>query len=406
MDPNEIEQRILAIMESQALSNEYSEPSIDNNNNQTWNIAQTENGAKVEDADTSFETAAEEPHDDQPTNIDGEKNPFEALSINTKILEEGDWKHLLEDFSTIPDYTSGLITQIPQVHALYQAYCDSYSDPAATNTVRMNRGKALVYVLLSHYYPASQGFHVEPASLGPVAKHGLNFILGPDKAAEEAKRIAAKKGKKKGNSAAKKPAKFDEAAYITKNMFILDWDWVRPEDIAGFVVTRTLSDKEQSNGNGGKETTSDETKPKDKRIYTYLALIIDDMELLPRHLPSNVIHRSDVLADALCRTAGIDQGYGILIYGPRLEIYKYDADVEWVHHEDGEHEPQDVDPKLTLMTSLGGKELVVDMRSADLQAMDHTMKHLCGRVVLWMNDADGEGQAEENGGSADEMDEN
>ena len=319
----------------------------------------------------------------------------ELPNDSTTVTNCEDWKHLT-DF-IIPDHTQTHVTAIPQFQTIYEAYHSSYTDSTTTNATRMQHGKALAFILLTHYYPTSQGYTVEPSSLGPIVKHGLNFMIasefGLNSINPPPPKKPLKKGKKKGNNTHRGHANFSEEAYVARNVFNLDWDWIRPEDIAAFIVMRNVKLVDQNTG-----TVTDEKRP-----YTYLAIIIDDLESLPRHLSLNTMHRSDVLADALCRTARLDEGYGILLYGPRLELYAYNAGAKWIYYKDSESDDmnhtsedveQDIEPKLKLLVGAGGKEdLVLDMRSAELSAVDEAMRQLHRRNVRWVDSITIFGQA-------------
>jgi hypothetical protein len=107
----------------------------------------------------------------------------------------------------------------------------------------------------------------------------------------------------------------------------LQWDYIQPEDIASFVVLRKLEVLNEETG-----MWEESWKPR-----TYLSILIDDFGTDPPALSKeNTTQRSDVLIDALCRGGDVKEGYGMLLYGPRLEFYEFVAGEEWVWYEDEE----------------------------------------------------------------------
>ncbi|KAH7393005.1 hypothetical protein BKA66DRAFT_439124 [Pyrenochaeta sp. MPI-SDFR-AT-0127] len=325
---------------------------------------------------------------------------------------EENWETLV-DFE-VPDYSQVHITDVPQIQHLYDAYHTNYTDPNASNATRMKYAKALAFTLLKHYYPASQDYIIKPSSLGPIAQYGMSFILEADDnsdiwydlpAQQSAERIKRSALTQKQKDAIKLAAAVAEYNHSLRYTLGLHWDWIGPEDIAGFVVARKV------------RTIDPRTKfMKDEyRVHTYLAVMIDSFEEPPRFSTANTTHRSDVLADALCRQAKLRKGYGILLYGPRIEFYDYNSGADWVHYESddettytilekaGNHEEaQDIEPVLYSMTTAGGtKDIAVDMRTSTLQAMDAAFRSVAAMSVTYVSDTIGAGN-ESSSGAVDE----
>jgi hypothetical protein len=183
----------------------------------------------------------------------------------------------------------------------------------------MEHAKALALALLQHYYPESQGYMVRPSSLGPIAKHGMNSLLkGNDGSDPDFNLLPPKKDSKKGKK--KKPTKKQEQAESARQFnhwwpltVAMNWHVIEPEDIAGFEVLKSTAIAGAEN----------EYVP-----YTYLAIMIDDLETFSSFAATNDVHRGDILTDVLCRTQKIQSGYGILLFGTRLEFYDFSNGAE------------------------------------------------------------------------------
>jgi hypothetical protein len=290
-----------------------------------------------------------------------------------------DWKSLIN--FDIPDYTQVAITDIPQIQTLYNAYLATYDNSNATNSTRMHYAKALSFALLTHYYPASQGYTIAPTSPGPIAKTGLSFILAADDNSDIWKDLPAKKSTTRKRPLSQKELQTADAKDRAAKYFHganwagnLQWDWIKPENITSFVVVRNLMviDKETGVWGWG-------WKP-----HTYMSILVDDFGAEPPKLSrENITCRSDVLADALCRRGKIQEGYGILLYGPRLEFYDFDAGAEWVWHQDEEDgETQDVEPRCEVL-EIGGAGMQMDLRDVDLYGLNGAFSTVARREVVY-----------------------
>jgi hypothetical protein len=291
-----------------------------------------------------------------------------------------DWRSLV-DFN-IPDYTRVSITQIPQIQALYAAYLDTYENRDETNEKRMRHAKDLSFALLTHYYPASQGYSVSPISPGPIAKTGLSFILAADDGSDIWKDMPAKRTPNKPRKRPYTPRELATmkekdriATYIHGANWLcnVDWQHIKPGDIASFFVLRKLQVLNEESGVWEWEW----------RPHTYLSILIGDFDD-KRLSTENTTHRSDILTEALCHGGRVKEGYGMLVYGPRLEFYDFDAGMEWVWSgdDDEEGEAQDVEPKCEVL-ECGGKEMEMDMRDRDLYALDGAFNSVAGREIVY-----------------------
>jgi hypothetical protein len=311
------------------------------------------------------------------------------------------WRTLV-DFE-IPDFTQTSVKNIPGLQALYVSYLNGYGPRSTTtNTTRMQYAKAFAFALITHYYPTSQHYSVAPASPGPIAKNGMSFILAADDQSDILKDMPKKKPKafrrkvptKKELERAKKEekaAKVAEFAHGWKYMNNLEWDHIAAEDVAAFVVLRKTTVTDVKTG-----VVTDEQYP-----HTYFAIMVDNFEELPQLSTANTVHRSDILTDALCRGGKIQNGHGILLYGPRLEFYSFDRGSEWVyfdeHEEEGEQEAQDIEPKMEVLSS-GGQGLEMDLRTMSLDVVDAAFRDVAAREVVYAPEP--EAMVDEGAGSA------
>ena len=300
------------------------------------------------------------------------------------------WRTLV-DFE-IPDHTQTHLKNIPRLQALCENYLINYSPlPKITSFTRMQYAQALMFVLLTHYYPTSQGYTVTPTSLGPIAAHGMQFILAAEDNSDiwvDLPRGKAKASKKKKKKRAPTQAELDQAEKDAKTrewehgikwLVRLKYDRVPPEDIAAFVVVR----KTEVTGECDSGITHD------WQPYTYSAIIIPNWDIMPRYSVSNDLHRSHVLVDAMSRGGNIKDGYGILLYGPMLEFYNFAAGADWVYREDDDNdededdeESQDMEPKMELI-GFGERKLTMDVRDTELGAVDEAFKLVAVKEVSY-----------------------
>jgi hypothetical protein len=165
--------------------------------------------------------------------------------------------------------------QVPlHLQDLCARYVASYEDESIPNADRMRSAQDLALALLEYYYPTCAGYVVQPSSLGPVAKHGLNIMLkAADGSDPDFTALPPKKDPKKGKT--KKPSKKQLAEQIEKEALrqfghywsfttSVMWHMIEAEDIAGFEVLKKIP-------------SIDGSAADEYRQYTYLAIMIDDL---------------------------------------------------------------------------------------------------------------------------------
>ncbi|KAI0579687.1 hypothetical protein PtrSN002B_001871 [Pyrenophora tritici-repentis] len=305
----------------------------------------TEADAEGEDDDTE---AMYHAHDYQAPVVDtdnilGTDADAEGEEDDLEVLKSYEYWKILLNFE-IPDHTQTHINNIPHLQALYDTYLDNYRPQSPTSVfTRMQYAKALVFALLTHYYPTSQGYTVTPTSLGPVAANGMSFILAaPDNSdiytkAPPYKPKAPKKSKSKPKKKKSAPTqaelqaerRVEREAKAHKVLCDIIWlsnlnyDIFPHERMAAFVVCRKTAATNLGTAESG-STVRFEWTP-----YTYSAIMIPEWDTLPTYSSTNSLHRGDVLLDAMCRGGNVKDGIGILLYGPLLEFYNFDAGAEW-----------------------------------------------------------------------------
>lgn len=139
------------------------------------------------------------------------------------------------------------------------------------------------------------------------------------------------------------------------------------------------------------------------RPLTYLAIVLDDPSHFPRIATTNDVHRSDILVDALGRNARLRRGYGILLYGSRLEIYLFDNKSPTViDRRDGVEGTVDVeDPEMMLGSADfgdgdGAKEFSFDLRTTDLRVVVQAFKmYDIARGVVYEDEVSSDEEEEE-----------
>ncbi|KAE8834362.1 hypothetical protein PTNB73_08266 [Pyrenophora teres f. teres] len=364
------------------LEHQHQAPIVDNS--ETFG---TDADADGEDDDTE---AVYPEHNYQAPVVDNENTvgtdaDAEGEDDDLEVLKSSEhWKTLLN--FDIPDHTQTHLNNTPQLQALYDTYLDNYHPQSQTNTfTRMQYAKAFIFALLTHYYPASQGYTIAPTSLGPVAANGMSFILAaPDNSdiytepppyKPKAPKKSKSKSKKKRTptqaelQAERKRVEREAKAYRIIHdvtwLSTLNYDTIPPENLAAFVVYRKTQ-----------VTDTATAKPSSKvayeyQPYTYSAIMIPRWDTLPTYSTTNSLHRSDLLVDAMCRGGNIKDGYAVLLYGPLLELYNFDAGAECVYREDGDggdERFQDMEPKMEVVETGEGK-LAFDVRETGLGAV-------------------------------------
>ena len=137
--PSEVDQRMLELATPSRTTNDMEGQEIDNPgilmldsiapavSQSELSTLTTHNNSVVLGSNLPQETTAT---DMQAVNV--------VIDDSHKILmaaEEGDWRSLTE--FDVPDFMQTNITNLPQLHGLYNAYITSYTDPASTNATRM-----------------------------------------------------------------------------------------------------------------------------------------------------------------------------------------------------------------------------------------------------------------------------
>jgi hypothetical protein len=324
------------------------------------------------DANSAHEPMPHRSQDQEP-----EPEPEESKENSLPTFPPQDWRTLLPH--GIPSYIEAPLATIPEIHTLHTAYTASLSSPTATNTTRMTHAKALAFTLLTHDYPTSHGYTIHPTSPGPLASRGLSSILATSDASDiwtdPTPPMAPKRSRKKGSGPSKrhvdlaqKDNEWNHAWLYTTN---LHFDFIPPEDIAAFAVMKS------HHGTG------------ECKIHTFLTILVDTFDQPPVLSRANFTHRSDGLADALCRGGGVKEGYGMLMYGPLMEVYRFDAGAEWVFRSEGEDDEgveQDVEPKMEVLVLEDGRGFEVDLRRVGGEALDVMFKQVASREVIYACD--------------------
>jgi len=167
----------------------------------------------------------------------------------------------------------------------------------------------------------------------------------------------------------------EEMAYVMST----EWRWIKPDDIAAFVVLAKFKVTDDKTGH-----VTIKHHP-----YTYAVFMIDEFDEMPRFSKANLTYPSDVLADALCRNAKVQEGYGILFYGPRMEFYNYSAGKEWEFLKedkgDAKDEYQDIEPVMKPIMEAGVHDLTIDMCNSELPVVEEVFKSkIMPRNVIYM----------------------
>jgi hypothetical protein len=280
--------------------------------------------------------------------------------------------------STLGDLDLGLSTGdvVPgHLQHLLETYVASYNDDLILNMTRMDHAKSLAFALLKHYYPESEGYIVQPSALGPMARYGFNFMLkGIDGSDPNYTPLPPKKGQKKGK---KRRTKAQLTAEYKREVnhwwpFTTDirWHSIDPKDIIGFQVL-------QKSG-------------AEYRPYTYLGIMIDDLQTLPNFAENNDVHRGDILVDIFSMSAKIQLGYGILLFGTRLEFYDFDNGEKTRFGEDGKTITVE-EPTVRLCKNANNEELVIDLRSTGVQMVGSVLRQIVKKDVKFLDEGCSDG---------------
>lgn len=182
---------------------------------------------------------------------------------------------------------------------------------------RLEKAKHLAVALLEHYYPKEQGYRVEPVGFPLLQFSGWRTWVYPEDCYATAKRKAdnLKAGLKKNP----KPLYATWSGSINADKF----HRIFAEHITGYVVLHKVQLEDGSMG---------------RAQHTYLAIMMDDLDTYQHWVPEKFmrpdknfisIPRADILSDAMGRQADIAKGYAIIMLGPRLEFYEYQAKSAW-----------------------------------------------------------------------------
>lgn len=188
-----------------------------------------------------------------------------------------------------------------RLQALYNTYHTSYAFPISPHSSHKQHASDLAAALLQRHYPLPQ-YRVERCALGPITKYGINFMLKDDD--EPDSDIDLPKVKKAKTSANKK-----RTADVDPT-----WHIINHEDMSAFVVKK-----------GAVEVVDGIRQTLVWRPCTYLVIVLDDLSTFPRWSRDTLNHRGDVLSDLSGVVGGMQRGHGMLFFGPRLELYGYDA---------------------------------------------------------------------------------
>lgn len=219
--------------------------------------------------------------------------------------------------------------------ALYDAYPASYAEPITNTSTHMQHARELALALLQRHHPESQGYLIEPVALGPYSARGINFLLKEDDEPDSDLDTPPRKKHRR-------TTKLDNGDPV--------WHYIDPANMAAFVV------KHRNEG----------LEPPIYRTHTCLVIILDDLSTFPRWSRANMNHRGDVLTDLLGVIGHLKNGHGMLFFGPRLELYTYDAN--------NTEKP---------VVPYQGKRWKLDMRSTSLAEVDEVLKEFKSLDVVY-----------------------
>jgi hypothetical protein len=227
-----------------------------------------------------------------PTDMNG---PFEAVTAQQKGGQaSGNAMDIVDEQQNTPPIDDRL-------QALYNTYHTSYAFPISPHSAHMQHASDLAAALLQRHYPASQQYRVEQCALGPITKYDVNFMLKSDD--EPDSDIDLPRSTKRKTAHKKK-----RAVHVDPT-----WHMINPENMAAFVVRKGTVEVVE-----GVQTLK-------WRTHTHLVVVLDDLTTSLRWSRDSLNHRGDVLSDLSGVIGGMQKGHGMLFFGPRLELYSYDA---------------------------------------------------------------------------------
>ncbi|KAF3049901.1 hypothetical protein E8E11_006045 [Didymella keratinophila] len=227
------------------------------------------------------------------TDMDG---PFEAVTAQ----ENGN--QVSANAMDVVDEQQNTLPIDDRLQTLYDTYHTSYAFPISPLSAHMQHASELAAALLQRHYPASQQYRVEQCALGPITKYGVNFMLKDDD--EPDSDIDIPKSTKRKTA----PKKKKKVLHVDPT-----WHIINPENMAAFVVRKGTAEVVE-----GVQTLN-------WRTHTHLVIILDDLTTFLRWSRDRLNHRGDVLSDLTGVIGGMQKGHGMLLFGPRLELYSYDA---------------------------------------------------------------------------------
>jgi hypothetical protein len=224
-------------------------------------------------------------------------------------------------------------------------------------------------MLTSIDYPKDQGFVTASVTFDTMAKYGWNFLM-------EKKKVVAAAKKNKMPLVRVDPA-FDHPAVIKRWGTGQYYYEIAAENITGFAVWSTL-DFEEPDGNMCRKSVP----------HTFAGIMMDDLKTFDQWIPDDKLPRGkktmtnarvELLSFSLGHDADIKDGYGIIMLGPRIEVYNYKQE-PWVPKET-EKEEEDEDERYNPFSRVDAKAWYVDVRVGDLVDVDRLFKRVCGRDV-------------------------
>jgi hypothetical protein len=290
-------------------------------------------------------------------------------------------------------YEAHTPNELEHVQLVFDAFVAGYNREGTINEVQMDVAKDLATSLLNHYYPASEGYVVEPSSLGPMAKRVTNLMLktagGLDLNYDPLPPLPAepfvkdpKKGKNQKRKALNKAQLAYQAHIEANRQFAHQWacqgetDWhqIKPENISGFEVFKKHT------------ITRDGIDSVETRLHTCLAIVVAPHDLLPRIATNNDVNRGDLLTDVLCGSQQIRRGHGMLLFGTYLEFYDFDNGEETQVVEDDEEADSEgmishEEPFVRLCQAEDGQRLSLDLRQVGLGTVDEVCRMVVRKEV-------------------------
>lgn len=162
---------------------------------------------------------------------------------------------------------------------------------------------------------------------------------------------------------------------------------IAPEDIASFAVWSAL-DFEEPDG-----TTIRKSVP-----HTFLGIMMDDLKTFGQWIPDDKLPRGkqtvtnarvELLSYSLGHHADIKDGYGIIMLGPRIEVYNYKQE-PWVP-KDTEKEEEEEEERYNPFSKVDKKDWCVDVREDGLADVDRLFRKICEQDVEYWGGVTGPG---------------